>query len=267
MPRGQTIRTTATANATGVTISTEGDRANDFTVTFQPEGNNRLRVTKRLYLENQNTMVSVTSVYDKTANVARWPVVDRVPNRNNTAGRNLYIPNGVQRTAVLRNRISTEASQIGDRFTMDVTSPSQYRGAVIEGHLAQVERSGRLSGRANVALEFDTIRINGRSYAFSGIIDSAREADGDTISLSNEGEVRDSNQTTKTVTRAGIGAALGALIGAITGGGEGAAIGAGIGAGAGAGSVLLQGRDNLDLEQGSTFSITATAPQSVGRNY
>jgi hypothetical protein len=268
MPRGQTIRTTATTSATGVTISTEGDRANDFTVTFQPEGNNRLRVTKRLYLENQNNMVSVTSVYDKTANVARWPVVNRVPNRNNNAGRNnFYIRNGVQLTAVLRNRISTEASQIGDRFTMDVTSPNQYRGAVIEGHLAEVESSGRFSGRANVALEFDTIRINGRSYAFSGIIDSAREADGDTISLSNEGEVRDSNQTTKTVTRAGIGAALGALIGAITGGGEGAAIGAGIGAGAGAGSVLLQGRDNLDLEQGSTFSITATAPQSVGRNY
>ena len=82
--------------------------------------------------------------------------------------------------------------------------------------------------------------------------------------VNNEGTVRDSNQTTKTVTRAGIGAALGAIIGAIAGGGQGAAIGAAVGAGAGAGTVVLQGRDNIELGQGSEFAITASAPASVG---
>lgn len=266
--RGRTIRTTAAATNSGVTISTEGDRANDFWLSFEPEGNDRLRVTRRLYLENQNRTISSTSVYDKTSSVAQWPTVDSRPGWNNNTGRtDFHIPNGVQLTAVLRNRISTRASQIGDRFTMEVTSPSQYRGAVIEGRLAEVESSGRVSGRANIALEFDMLRMNGREYAFAGIIDSAREADGDVINLGNEGSVRDSNQTKKTVTRAGIGAAIGALIGAVAGGGSGAAIGAGVGAGAGAGSVLIQGRDNLDLEQGSTFQITASAPQNVGRNY
>ncbi len=266
--RGRTIRTTATATNTGVTINTDGDRANDFWLSFEPEGNDRLRVTRRLYIENQNRTVSATSVYDKTSSVAQWPtVIDSRPGRNNTGRTDFHIPNGVRLTAVLRNRIATNASQIGDRFTMEVTSPAQYRGAIIEGHLAEVESSGRVSGRANVALEFDTLRMNGREYAFAGIIDSAREADGDTISLSNEGSVRDRNQTTRTATRAGIGAAIGALIGAIAGGGSGAAIGAGVGAGAGAGSVLIQGRDNLNIEQGSTFTITASAPQNVGRNY
>jgi len=87
---------------------------------------------------------------------------------------------------------------------------------------------------------------------------------GNVINVNNEGAIRDSSQGNKTVVRAGIGALLGAVIGAIAGGGQGAAIGAGVGAGAGAGSVILQGRDNLDLGAGSQFSITATAPSNVG---
>jgi hypothetical protein len=82
--------------------------------------------------------------------------------------------------------------------------------------------------------------------------------------VNNEGTIRDNNQTTKTVTRAGVGASLGALIGAIAGGGEGAAIGAAVGAGAGAGSVLIQGRNDVELGQGTEFTITSTGPNNVG---
>ncbi len=88
-------------------------------------------------------------------------------------------------------------------------------------------------------------------------------ANGENVTVNNEGTVRDNNQTTKTVTRAGIGAALGALIGAIAGGGQGAVIGAGVGAGAGAGSVILQGRDDVELAEGTEFMITATASSNV----
>ena len=83
---------------------------------------------------------------------------------------------------------------------------------------------------------------------------------GDRITVNNEGTIRDTNQTTQTVTRAGVGAVLGAIIGAIAGGGQGAAIGAGVGAGVGAGSVLITGRDQIELGAGSTFDITAFAP-------
>lgn len=265
--RGRTITTTTTATREAVTIATSGDRANDFSISFQPDGRDRLRVTKQLFLENQNRTVSVTSVYDKSSNTAQWPnVVDR-PNWNGNAGNGqFYIPNGTQINAVLRNKISSKESQVGDRFSMEITSPSQYQGAVIEGVLTEAKSSGRVSGRANLNLEFDTVRFNGRTYSFGGIIDSARASNGDSITINNEGSIRDNNQTTKTVTRAGIGAAVGALIGAIAGGGSGAAIGAGVGAGAGAGSVLIQGRDNLIMDQGSTFTITATAPANMGRN-
>ena len=84
------------------------------------------------------------------------------------------------------------------------------------------------------------------------------------VTVNNEGTVRDTNQGQTTAVRAGVGAVLGAIIGAIAGGGQGAAIGAGVVAGAGAGSVLITGRDSIELGQGSTFNITATAPANVG---
>jgi hypothetical protein len=191
--------------------------------------------------------------------MARWNdinVAQPYPGNDTTgtATGDFYIPNGTRLTAVLNNAVTTRATQIGDRFTMNVTSPDIYRGATIEGRVAQIENSGRVSGRANVALEFDTIRMrDGRNYRFAGLIDSVRAVNGDNVSVNNEGTVRDSSQTKKT-------AALGALIGAIAGGGSGAAVGAAVGAGAGAGSVLIQGRDNVELGQGTEFSITATGP-------
>ena len=267
--RGRTIRTTATATREAVEISYVGDRANDFYLTLSPTRDGQLRVTRRLYLENRNETVSVSSVYDKIAEVAQWSNVDVNSSPypgNNTTGTaygDFYIPNGTRITAVLNNLVTSRATQNGDRFTMNVTSPDIYRGATIEGRVAQIDNSGRVSGRAQVSLEFENIRMrDGRSYRFNGIIDSVRTINGETVSVNNEGTVRESNQTKKTVTRAGVGAALGALIGAIAGGGSGAAIGAAVGAGAGAGSVLIQGRDNVELGQGTEFSITATGPTS-----
>lgn len=264
---GRSIKVTANTNYDGISLSYEGDRANDFYVNFNQLSNGQLRVVRRLYLENRNETVTVASVYDKVQERADFSMVN---NGGGTVGNgagninDFVVPNNTQLTAVLRTPISTKVSQNGDRFQMEITSPSQYNGAIVEGRVARAERSGRVSGRANVSLEFDTIRLrNGQTYRFGGIVDSVRTASGETVTVNNEGTVRDNNQTTKTATRAGIGAAIGAIIGAIAGGGSGAAIGAGVGAGAGAGSVILQGRDDVELGDGTEFSITATAPSSV----
>ncbi len=261
---GRAIKVTANTTYDGVALSYEGDRINDFYVNFIPMNNGQLRVVRRVYLENRNDTVTVASVYDKVNETAQFYNLN-----DNTAGNqngNFYIPNNTQLTATLRSPISTKATQDGDRFTMEVSSPSQYNGAVIEGRVTKAERSGQVSGRANVSLDFDTIRLrNGQTYKFAGIVDNVKTASGENVTVNNEGSVRDNNQTTKTVQRAGIGAALGALIGAIAGGGSGAAIGAAVGAGAGAGTVILQGRDDVELGPGSEFTITATAPSSVNR--
>ena len=113
-----------------------------------------------------------------------------------------------------------------------------------------------------MSFEFDRIRLrDGRTANFAGIIESVRTTNGETVRVDNEGRAQDDSQTGRTVTRAGIGAAIGAVIGAIAGGGKGAAIGAAVGAGAGAGTVIVQGRDDLDLLSGTEFRIRASAPR------
>ncbi len=265
-PNGRTTKVTANTTYDGVALSYEGERINDFYVNFMPLSNGRLRVVRRINLDRDNETVTVASVYDKVSETAQFNTINNgnTGNNNVSSNTNFVIPNGTQIMAVLRNEVSTNASQDGDRFTMEVTAPSQYQGAIIEGRVIKAERSGRVSGRANVSLDFDTIRLrNGQTYRFAGIIDNVKLSSGENVTVNNEGTVRDNSQTNKTVTRAGIGAGVGAILGAILGGGQGAAIGAAIGAAGGAGTVIAQGRDDVELDQGSVFMITASAPSTV----
>lgn len=275
---GRSTRVTATTTYDGVALNYEGERANDFYVNFSPLNNGQLRVIRRVYLENRNETVTVASIYDKTDTNARFDNVYNNNNNNNsnngsygngqntTSSNDFVVPNNTRLVAVMKNLVSTKTSQNSDRFQMEVTSPSEFNGAVIEGRVTNAQRSGQVSGRANLSLEFDTIRLrNGSTYRFAGIVDQVTLASGEKVTVSDEGAVRDNNQTTKTVQRAGIGAALGALIGAIAGGGSGAAIGAAVGAGAGAGTVILQGRDDVELAQGTEVMITASAPNNINR--
>ena len=164
--------------------------------------------------------------------------------------------------ALLDNALSTATARDGDLYTMTTRSPSQYEGAVIQGFVSTVNESGRLTGRASMTLNLRSIRLrNGRSYQFDGVIEDIRTPDGETVRVDREGTVdTHDSQTQKTVERGAIGAALGAIIGAVAGGGKGAAIGAVIGAGGGAGTVIVEGRDRLDLQRGTELTITSGTP-------
>lgn len=266
-PNGRQVRVRAAFQGDALTITRTGERANDFTVTFDPIENGRqLLVTRTLYSDRVNQPVTVRTYYDRTSDVAQLNIhdtnrEDRPVGSGDVAG-SFIIPDGTQIVAVLNSDLSTQNVSQGDRFTMTVRSPGQYEGATIEGYVASVERSGRVTGRSQMTLDFDNIRMrDGRTYRFAGILDSVRTPNGDVVRIDNEGAVRDSNQTTQTVQRTAIGTAVGAIIGAIAGGGKGAAIGAVIGAGAGAGSVYVQGRNDLNLEAGTEVTVRATGPR------
>lgn len=262
---GRTIRARATLSGNQLTVSSTGDRANEFTVTFNPIDNGRrLSVSRKVYVQGLSQPVVVQSTYDKTSEVARFDInTQTYPNNNPTAANTDFIlANGETVVAVLDNGFSSANAREGDRFTAIVRLPTQYAGATIEGRVTNVQRSGRITGRSQMTLNFDTIRLrDGGSYRFAGILDSVRNAQGDVVRIDNEGTVRDDNQTTKTVERAAIGTAVGAIIGAIAGGGKGAAIGAVVGAGGGAGSVYVQGRDDLELTRGTELTIRVTGPR------
>lgn len=267
LPNGKVLNNTVTLSGNRLVINSDGDRVNAFYVTFEPDySGEKLKVTRRLYLENRNQTIIVTSTYDKTSSVAQWNDVYRNGNVSYPDSNygTFYIPNGTRLVAILDNNLSTDQTSEGSRFRLIVNQPAAYSGAVIEGTVDRVDRSGRLSGRAEMNLNFETIRLrNGQSYRFEGFIDRITAQNGDTINIDNEGAVKGSSQTKDTVVRSGIGAAIGAIIGGIAGGGSGAAVGAAIGAGAGSGSVLIQGRNDIRLNSGTTFEITSSSPANA----
>ena len=265
-PGGRQVRVRANLTGDTLTISRTGERANDFTVTFDPTDNGRqLLVTRTLYSDRVNQPVTVRTYYDRISDVAQLNIYDTNREDTNVGGGTVgsfIVPNGTQIVGVLNNDLTTQNVREGERFTMTVRSPGQFEGATIEGHVTSVDRGGRITGRSEMTLDFDTIRMrDGRSYSFAGILESVRTPDGEVVRVDNEGAVRESNQTKTTVTRTAIGSAVGAIIGAIAGGGKGAAIGAVIGAGAGAGSVYVQGRNDLELGPGTEITVRATGPQ------
>jgi hypothetical protein len=171
------------------------------------------------------------------------------------------IGNNTQFITTLDNNLSTDGSREGDRFTLTVREPSVFAGAIIEGTVSRLSRGGRVSGRSEILLNFERIRLrDGRTADFNAFIESVHPLGGEEVRVDNEGGAgvqEGDSQTARTTQRAAIGASIGAIIGAISGGGKGAAIGAIIGAGAGAGSVYAQGRDDLELRSGTELVLRA----------
>jgi len=168
------------------------------------------------------------------------------------------IPRGTQMKIRLEKTIDTKQAKDGDPFTATVLTPSKYADATIEGHIAKVKASGKVTGKTELSLTFDRLRLTtGQTRQFAAQVvkiygeSSAKEVD-------EEGTVKSGSQGKTTATRTAGGAAIGAVVGAIAGGGKGAAIGAAVGGAAGAGSVLIQGSKKVKLEEGTEILIRTT---------
>ena len=281
---GRTVRLRATLRGEELTISSLGGES-DYTVKFIPsDGGRTLKVTRRITTDYLTETVFAESVYNKTENFAGLGI-DRNrdsgnystsdPNDRSGAGGptitssgtgEFIVPSGTVITGLLESSIDTKVSQNNDRFRMTVQSPDEFRGATVEGYLTGVGRSGQVSGRSNVTFNFETITLrNGKRYDFAGFLQSVKDQNGKEVKVDSEGTAKSDSQTKETAKRGGIGAGLGAIIGAIAGGAKGAAIGAIIGGGAGAGSVVVQGREDLQLMKGSTMTVQSTSPGNSAR--
>jgi hypothetical protein len=140
------------------------------------------------------------------------------------------IPEGTSITVRINSTLSTEKSQDGERFTGTLETPIVVdemviaeKGARVEGRVAESTPSGRVKGKAELAL----------------VLTSLATSDGQVVVIKTDNFVRQGESSTKgDAAKIGIGAAAGAALGAIFGGGKGAAIGAASGGAAGTGVVL-----------------------------
>lgn len=279
-PDGKTIRVRTTLRGQELTVSSLGGET-DYTIIFASVDNgNGLKVTRRITTEYLRETIFSESVYEKTDRNAGFDNNPNYedngnyssndpqdyPNPNAPTARpgrtgEFIVSNGTILTGILEKDIDTKVSQNNDKFSLVVQSPNEYRGAVIEGYISGINRSGKVSGRSQVTFNFERIRLsNGRVYDFNGFLQSVTDENGKNVKIDTEGTAKGDNQTTETVKRGGIGAGIGAVIGAIAGGAKGAAIGAIIGGAGGAGTVLIQGKDDLRLKAGSSITVQASSP-------
>ena len=297
-PDGSSVRIRAAIKNQTLTVSSLGGET-DYTLIFKSiDGGKNMQVTRRITTDYLSYTVFADSFYQKTDSVAEINGV-RIGNSQNTASKdsddgnysssdsdddpvyqnptpapgnapttrtttrngNFKVPNGTNLTGTLDKRIDTKVSQNNDRFRLMIDSPRDYQGAAIEGYISGIKRSGRVTGRSKLTLNFETIRMrNGQTYDFAGFTQSITTLNGKTVKIGKEGEIKGNSQTKKSAKRGGIGAGIGAILGGIIGGGKGAIIGATIGGGAGAGSVIAEGKGDVELDQGSTISVQSTSP-------
>ncbi len=282
---GKTVRLRATLRGEELTVSSLGGET-DYTVTFVAADNGKtLKVTRRITTDYLRETIFAESVYNKTDAVAQLGI-ENDPNANSPDGTfssndpadtnstygnsptvvtqrigEFIVPNGSVITGILENEIDTKVSQNNDRFRLTVQSPDEFRGAIIEGYISGVGRSGQVSGRSNVTFNFQKITLrDGKAYDFAGSLQGIKDTFGKDVKVDTEGTAKGDSQTKESVKRGGVGAGIGALIGAIAGGGKGAVIGAIIGGGAGAGSVAIQGRDDIQLHKGAVMTVTSSSP-------
>jgi outer membrane murein-binding lipoprotein Lpp len=280
---GKTVRVRATLRGDQLTVSSLGGET-DYTITFVTADNGKtLKVTRRITTDYLRETIFAESVYNKTDAVAQLGIDDDSIDNGGTYSSNdpndvnnpnpgspsivtprigeFIVPNGTVISGVLENPIDTKVSQNNDLFRLTVQSPDEFRGAIVEGYISGVGRSGQISGRSNITFNFQKITLrDGKAYDFAGSVQGIKDTFGKDVKVDTEGTAKGESQTKETAKRGGVGAGIGALIGAIAGGGKGAVIGAIIGGGAGAGSVAVQGRDDIQLQKGSVITVTSSSP-------
>lgn len=167
---------------------------------------------------------------------------------------------------------SSKSSNPGDRIYLQTAFPVVISshivipiGSYVTGTVAQVKRPGRVKGKGEISVRFDSITLpNGITRDFRSRLGSVDALSGERVDQ-KEGEViADSNKggDAKTVATGGIaGTSIGAIAGSAAGHpGMGAGIGAGAGAVAGLAGVLLSRGPEAELTRGSTIEMVLDRP-------
>jgi hypothetical protein len=181
-----------------------------------------------------------------------------------TPSGSLAIPRNTILALELLTPLSTEASQRGDRLQAKVIEPAEYAGFIVEGHVAQVKRPGKVKGVAELQLAFDQIRsTDNRAVTLRAELIEVTPMGGEETTVDAEGGVKGRDSTKDDAAKVGAASGIGAIIGAIAGGGKGAAIGAIIGGGAGTAGVMTQRGKDIRLDRGQHLKIRTSTDTSA----
>jgi hypothetical protein len=153
------------------------------------------------------------------------------------------------------NTLSTENAKAGDVFTASLEEPLVAdgrtvapKGATVEGQIVEADKGGRVSGRAQIAVQLTKLELAG----------------GRSVAIQTNTVTREARATkAKDAAKVGAGAGVGAAIGALAGGGKGAAIGAAAGAGAGTAAVLATRGEAAVIPSETVLAFELRSPVRV----
>jgi hypothetical protein len=158
----------------------------------------------------------------------------------------IVVPAGTTLLLVFDSTVSSATASAGDAVTARLGEDVKVgedvilkAGSAVRGRVVSAKRSGKVKGRAELRVSFDTIEAKGRPYA----IDTTPVAQTATPDKGRDAKI------------IGGAAGAGAIIGGIADGGSGALKGILIGGAAGTGGVLLTRGKEVVFEQGSRHRV------------
>jgi len=172
----------------------------------------------------------------------------------------------------LINSVSTKHSAEGDRVYLETVFPILVKGRVVippgsyvAGTITQVKRPGRVKGRGELYLRFDSLTLpNGVTRDFRARVGGLDGRSNEELDRS-EGKIRSEGNKSGDARTVGEATATGASVGVIAGSaagrpGLGAGVGAAAGATAGIMGVLLSRGPDAVLAKGSTIEMVLDRP-------
>ena len=167
----------------------------------------------------------------------------------------LTVPSDAVLGLQIERTVSSELARVEDRVDARVTRDVRVAdriaipaGSTVRGSVSEVDRGGRMKGKARLAIKFHTIVL----------------ADGTQLPLKTDAVVREGQSPGgESAAKVGGAAIGGAILGAILGGGKGAAIGGAVGAGAGTAAAMTNDRNPATLPAGTTVTVRMQAPVTV----
>lgn len=167
----------------------------------------------------------------------------------------LTVPSDAVLGLQIERTVSSELARVEDRVDARVTRDVRVgdrvaipAGSTVRGSVSEVDRGGRMKGKARLAIKFHTIVL----------------ADGTQLPLKTDAVVREGQSPGgESAAKVGGAAIGGAILGAILGGGKGAAIGGAVGAGAGTAAAMTNDRNPATLAAGTTVTVRVQAPVTV----
>lgn len=158
---------------------------------------------------------------------------------------------GLQIERTVSSELARPEDKVDARVTRDVRVADRVAipaGSTVRGSVTEVDRGGRMKGKARLAIRFHTIVL----------------ADGTQLALKTDPVVREGQSPGgESAAKVGGAAIGGAILGAILGGGKGAAIGGAVGAGAGTAAAMTNDRNPATLAAGTTVTVRMQAPVTV----